>query len=322
LVEALVVANQVANKTDRTRGRFAALLARVDLPSALAIAKEFPTGRATYSERWILWNIAFQLAADNPAEAERILRQIPQETGQYWLPSAIAWKMASVDPARARRLAEEAQRYYYLPQQFLFLAHGAKSRDPAAANQAFQTAMQGIDRLMKEGEGYSLVLDTLMLEAREILLPLVEQIDPALVPELFWRIVATRPPVGNPRTARSAILPDEHWSSRLVAVLGWYDRDVAAALYEPIRVRMERTDDPALVRSPEEFLAWSIFDPRAAVARLKQVPIDPKYELSAGRPARFRVGDMLGRSRETRWRLSWRAFTYMSELTAPGPGLW
>ncbi len=41
LAEGLVVANQVANKTDRTRGRFAARLARVDLPSALAIAKEF-----------------------------------------------------------------------------------------------------------------------------------------------------------------------------------------------------------------------------------------------------------------------------------------
>jgi hypothetical protein len=228
--------------------------------------------------------------------------------------------MAGVDPARARRLVEEAQRYYYLPQQFLFLAHGAKSRDPAAAHQAVQTAVEGIDRLMKEGEGYSLVLDTLMLEARDVLLPMVEQIDPALVPELFWRVVATRPPVGNPRDVPGAV--DKHWSSRLVAVLGCYDRDVAVALFEPIRIQLEHTDEMALARSPEEFLAWSIVDPRAAVARLKQVPIDPKFELYSGRPARFQVADMLGRSRERRWRLSWRAFTYMSELTAPGPGLW
>jgi Carboxypeptidase regulatory-like domain len=320
LAEGLVLANQVANKTARSRGRFAARLARVDLPSALAIAKEFRASRTVESERWVLWNIVFQLAADNPAEAERVLRQIPQETGQYWLPSAIAWKLAGVDPARARRLVEEAQRYYYFPQQFLFLAHGAKSRDPAVAHQAFQAAIEGIDRLMKEGEGYSLVLDTLMLEAREVFLPIVEQIDPALVPELFWRVVATRPSVGNPRDVPGDVA--KHWSSRLVAVLGWYDRDVAVALFEPIRAQLEHTDDLALARSPEEFLAWLIFDPRAAVARLKQVPVDPKFELYSGRPARFQVADMLGRSRETRWRLSWRAFTYMSELIAPGPGLW
>ena len=78
----------------------------------------------------------------------------------------------------------------------------------------------------------------------------------------------------------------------------------------------------ALLRSPEEFLAWLIFDPRAAVARLKQVPIDPKVELSAGRPARFQVGGTLARSREARWRTIWNGFIEMSELTAPGPGLW
>jgi hypothetical protein len=316
LAEGLVVANQVANKTDRARGRFAARLARVDLPSALAIAKEFPAGQKVYSERWVLWNIAFQLAADNPAEAERILRKIPQETGQHWLPTAVAWNMAVVDPARARRLVEEAQRYYYLPQQFLFLAHGAKSRDPAAARQAFQTAIEGIDRLMNEGEGYSLMLDYLMLEARPVLLPVVEQIDPALVPEVFWRVVATRPSVGNPREI------ENHLASQLVAVLSWYDRDVAAALFEPIRAQFEQRDDLARARSRVEFLAWLVFDPRAAAARLKQMPIDPKLELYADRAARFQVGEMLGRSRERRWQWSWRAFTGMNELTAPGSGLW
>ena len=69
------------DKTDPRRGRFAARLARVDLPSALAIAKEFPAS-GSYSASWVLRNIAFRLAADNPAEAERVLRQIPRETGE------------------------------------------------------------------------------------------------------------------------------------------------------------------------------------------------------------------------------------------------
>ncbi len=190
LAEGLRLSNQTPRQQDYQeyrRGRFAARLARVDLPSALAIAKQFPaSGRE--SKSWVLRNIALDLAADNPAEAERVLRQIPPETVRDWFPPTIAWKMAAVDPARARRLTDESQRTYDHPQSYLFLALGLKSRDEAAAHQAFQTAMQGIDRLMNDGADH-----TQMLGFRRILLPIVEQIDPALVPELFWRIVATRP---------------------------------------------------------------------------------------------------------------------------------
>ena len=154
--EGLRLSNQTPRKADfqeLRRGRFAARLARVDLPSALAIAKQFPaTGRE--STGWVLRNIAFSLAAENPAEAERVLRQTPQENVRDWFPPAIAWKMATVDPARAQRLTDESQRYFDHPQAYLFLALGLKSRDQAAAVQAFQTAMQGIDRLMKERAGY------------------------------------------------------------------------------------------------------------------------------------------------------------------------
>ncbi|HKI20782.1 MAG TPA: sigma factor-like helix-turn-helix DNA-binding protein, partial [Isosphaeraceae bacterium] len=100
LAEGLRLSNQTPRQQDNQeylRGRFAARLARVDLPSALAIAKQFPaSGRESTS--WVLRNIAFHLAADNPAEAERVLRQIPPETVRDWFPPAIAWKMATVDP--------------------------------------------------------------------------------------------------------------------------------------------------------------------------------------------------------------------------------
>ena len=46
------------------------------------------------SANWMLRNIAFGLAADNPAEAERVLRMVPQEEGRNLAPPAIAWKMA------------------------------------------------------------------------------------------------------------------------------------------------------------------------------------------------------------------------------------
>jgi hypothetical protein len=140
--------------------------------------------------------------------------------------------MAAADPARARRLVDEAQRYEDHPQTYFFLALGLKARDPTAADEAFQKAMEGIDRLMKEGAEYSA-----MQGDRGVLLPLVEQIDPALVPELFWRAIATRPPIGNPRSLRELSL------GRLIVLLGWYDREVAAVLFEPVRALMEQTDD-------------------------------------------------------------------------------
>ena len=52
----------------RTPGR---AVARVDLPSALAIANEFPA--TEFQSTGVLANIAFHLAADNPAEAEHVV---------------------------------------------------------------------------------------------------------------------------------------------------------------------------------------------------------------------------------------------------------
>ena len=101
--ECVNLANTAVDKTDTLRDRFAARLARVDLPSALAIVKDFSTSGATLQNS-VLRNIAFHLAAENPAEAEKVLRQVPQQHGREWLPPAIAWKMAKTDPARAQRL--------------------------------------------------------------------------------------------------------------------------------------------------------------------------------------------------------------------------
>jgi hypothetical protein len=299
--DGLRLANEMRGKPNSLRGSFAAGLARVDLSSGLAIAKEFPDSRP-YPVGWVLRNIAFRLAADDPVEAERVLRQIKPEMGQDWLPGAIAWKMATVDPTRARRLVEESQRHWEHPELNLFLALGLKARDPAAARQAFEIAMRGIDRLSQAGAGYSREL-----AHRDILLPLVEQIDPALVAEYFWRVVAARPPLGNPRPISEA--PQRN----LVLLLAWYDRVVAEALFEPIRERMEHGDDPRPAGRAVDFLAWSLFDPRAAVDRLVQVPVVPQARPGVD-TARGQVSETLSLPYEDRWRQIWGRFTEMGGL--------
>jgi hypothetical protein len=162
--------------------------------------------------------------------------------------------------------------------------------------------MQGFDRLMKKDAELS---D--MLRSREILLPMVEQINPDLVPEYFWRIVATRPSVGDPR---SVSVTSSAW---LTLFLAWYDRDVAAAVFEPVRAWMEHADDRELAGAVVEFQAWSTLDPRAAAARLERVPVNPELDLvldSAG----LAVSELLGLPHEERWRNVWLNNSYMEDI--------
>jgi hypothetical protein len=301
--EALRLAKESTKEGNPLRKTIAVPLARVDLPSALAIAKEVPAvGLArSESEASPLVNIAWCLAADSPAEAERVLGMVPQHAGRDRFHPAIAWRMAAADPERAWRLTDQAQQHLDQPQRFLFLALGLKSRDPAAAERAFRAAMQGMDRLMKDSEYCN------ALGARQVLLPMVEEIDPALVPEYFWRIVATRPNVGDPRFTGELSL------AQLILLLGWYDRDVAAALLERVRAGIGLGDDSFPDVKSIVFLAWSIFDPRAAVARLEQEPFNPKLPLNQDR-ARQRVAEALTLGHEERWRNIWLNFTEMENI--------
>jgi len=90
----------------------------------------------------------------------------------------------------------------------------------------------------------------------------------------------------------------------------------SAYLFEPIRAQLEHTGDLTQADAGFAFLAWSIFDPRAAVARLEQVPVNPKLDLNAD-PTRQRVAETLGLPRKARWRKIWLDFTEMADLLLP-----
>jgi hypothetical protein len=289
-------ANHAAAKYSSARAGYAVALAPFDLKTALDIANQFPD-IGPWTRSTVLGRMAFQLARDNPAEAERVLKQVPEGLEREWFVPRTVWRMAAADPARARALTDESQRYLNNPQAYLFLAAGLSSRDRVAAIQAFQTAMQAIDRLMED--------ESLMPGPSEVLLPLVEQIDPALVPEYFWRVVAMRPSIGNPRSV------DHSSAALLTLLLAWYDREVAAALFEPVRVWMEHADDRGSLLTG--FEAWSIVDPRAAVARLERMPIGRNFELDADR-ARATVAETLALSHEARWRSIWYGYTEMYSI--------
>ncbi len=99
------------------------------------------------------------------------------------------------------------------------------------------------------------------------LLAIAEAIDPALVAEVMWRAIAARPTSGNPRVAQGFV------PANLVEQVAWYDRGIAAALLDPLLLRMQKASDRDLVDWDAAFEAWTIIDPRAAVARLEKIPM-------------------------------------------------
>jgi hypothetical protein len=283
------------------RGRFAARLARSDLPAALGVANE-ARGLQPRAMAVLYENIAFRLAAENPAEAERVLQLVPPARGRHRFAPSIVWKLATADPARAKRLAEEAQKDEDDPDMLLFLALGLKQRDPAAAERVFWKAIDGIDQRLKEGVEYSNVNRT-----RWILLPLVERIDPALVPELFWRAVALRLPPGDPRQDVD-ITPAE-----LGLILGWYDRDVSSLVFEPLRARIEAMADAELDNWTIAFMSWSIFDPRAAAERLERASAAAGPQKGPSHASQV-TGELLGLPFEDRWQKIWWDYTAVRYL--------
>ncbi len=137
-------------------------------------------------------------------------------------------------------------------------------------------------------------------------LALVEQVDPALVPEVFSRAVAARPPIGDPRKTY------EFPSIRIVPLLARFDRDVAAVLLQPIRDELARSDDRA-ARSAPNFIAWALIDPRAAADRLQAIAADPKADAAANWII-LEVAECLARSGPGRWRWVWGHYSYLGSL--------
>jgi hypothetical protein len=284
--EGVRIATQLPDKTEFRRGYFAAQLALVDAPAALAIAKDFEGVR---SQSGVLINLALRLVDQNPAESERIWKKL--SGGARGFLETLCWKMATADPVRARRIIESLPFAAQAPEMFAFVAMGSKQRDESGSRQALDLGLRGLDRLMQERpDRFQFIAGTL--------LPVVERIDPAAVPEVFWRDVASRPAIGNPRV-ESAYSP-----SGLVERLAWYDRETAAALLERGLARMEHTEDIELATWGSEFLAWSLVDPRAAVARLERVPVSTAPGPRAN-AARIAVATSLGLPYEARWRRTW-----------------
>jgi hypothetical protein len=298
------LADQMPDKKKHERVDFAAQLATVDPEAALAIARDFKGVRVGGSWR-VVWGL--QVIDRDPADGVffwRETRSLPRSPSY----ASFAWKLTTVDPARARRIMGYIPMLAQLSETPAYLALAEGGRDEAAVGRLLDEALRRIDRRLMEPP------DRILEPSIGYVLPVVERVDPARVPEFFWREVASRVSSDNPRILR-VYSPIE-----IIPYLAGYDREVAAAVFEPMREQIERTDDRELATWAQQFRAWSHFDPRGAAARLERVAVrrDPAPDANA---ARLAVAHLLGLDYQRRLNTTWsyRPYVLDGDRVTPSP---
>jgi hypothetical protein len=274
-------------------GFFASRLARVDLPSALDLLKVEKQDELPVRQ---LGNIAARIAASQPAEAERLTERIRASGRSHVSTFRVCQNMARADLARARRIAMSQEIARDRAHALVFTASGLP---PAERPKARGLVREALAELDQPGDSAW----SLRARAFAMVMPVVESTDPELVSEFFWRTVANLDERADPRAfnAQDDVL-------QLALLLARYDRDVAAALFEPAArsSTAQVTEDGQMI--PAEVLLLGVIDPRRAVAAIESAPA-PESADSRANWSRLILSEQLGGDDETMWDRIWRTFS-------------
>ncbi len=274
-------------------GYFASRLGRVDLPAALALL-----GGVDQAESHVvaIGNLAARIAAINPAEAERLVRKIRGLRESFGVTLRTCQNMARADLPRARRIAMDLERSGFRAGALIFTAYGLPASEGQAARDVIRQALAELDRAS----------DPLDWSRSYIsgYLPLVEAIDPALVPELFWRAVGNLAIADDPRVeyGRDDVLHQ-------ALLLARYDRQIASALFEPAARASAARGTDAGQMVPNELLLLAVIDPRRAVAAVEAMPEPANLDTRGVNWSRIILSDHLGRDDEKLWSHIWGTFS-------------
>jgi RNA polymerase sigma factor (sigma-70 family) len=290
-------------------------LARLDPKQAMEQWQKQPTrGNSSQHDAW-LTAIALQIATEYPADAERFLNM--QDGRDNRFPSntdtlQLCRRLARVDPTRARRIAASLSDPGMRACSWAYVALGLAEKDKRAASEAMDRAIQEIDRMRESGpvpEPDYVVGGVLLMypsNPAAVILPVVERIAPERLSDVFWRAVALHPRI---KTNRDDHLQRSSSIGFECTLLARYDRQVAAALLEPIasyiRSLATRTG-PRDQFEPSAMTAMACIDPRSAVALLESLTLPRDFAIANPvHQARIRLAELLGLPREKRWIRLW-----------------
>jgi protocatechuate 3,4-dioxygenase beta subunit len=295
-------------------------LAVVDLPSALAIAEGPDHSRVQHypdAVKMELGEMAWRIAATQPAEAERLLGRMDGPTAYARDASTLraCRSMAPVDLERATRIAATLRQPPYAgqPQRptLVLYAHAVMAdalaaSDAASARRMIDETMAQLRRIAREDPSRSESLQAAGLLAG--CLAIVERIDPARLEECLWEAIACRPSRSDePDLQQVRALAIE------AAFVARYDPTAAEVIARPIfehvsALAIPRFGDGNVWGLKEVFKALACVDPRRAAALTDQLPADrviPKHAPAGypgGQPtfintrtnARVALAEMLG----------------------------
>jgi hypothetical protein len=286
--------------TGHARGTFAERLALIDVDGALELTKDLVAASEFVRHHG---NMAHELAALDPEQAERVLNQITKnketpgfDRDRYAI--RVPYRMASRDLPRARRIAESMS----LPATRAFaygvIADALAKSQPATASELLRQSFAILDEIAAEPDSPRRTLLTPGTIAGD-LLATAERVDSSLVPEFYWHALSfQRPPTEDPAEKSRVFLSN-------AALAGFVARYDVAAAKQLLKTLGDREPEP-------RNLAWVavlLIDPVKAVERVEAMPEGP--ELNQKDLMRLEVAEQLA-TRDARY---W-------ELPAANAGLW
>jgi hypothetical protein len=251
------------------RGAFAEDLALIDLPGALALMKDLKDPFEYIRHHA---NLAQRLAGSNPAEAERLLGMLvrPDDRGQgtyqrdqYAI--RICHRMAKSDLERAKKITRGIGNEDFRARAYAVMAQALAKSKPKEAVALLDEAFTILARkVAAKKDSFNRFSHAASLAG--LSLGVAEEIDPALVPEFFWRAVWLHAPgfVADPYNRPG--MPEGAVGS-LALTLARYDRGLALAIVGKAQPRRETAYDTVNV-----FRAVALADPERAVAMVASLP--------------------------------------------------
>jgi len=241
------------------RGMYAEELAQVDLETALAMVKEIND----YGEKTRhLGNIAHELAAIDPAQAERVLESMPPPPADsriIWSKDSdavkVCYRMAKVDLPRAVKIAGGCADPFHKAHAHGAIAVAIAKSDARQAADYMRLAFESLDEAAHPGRelpvsagNFGNVGGWLVWQA--------QQIDPELGAEMLWRLLAVLPE--EPNADPQKTWRDTEGLSSAAMFLSLMDESLARTLL----TRLERSQNLAYSRT--WLPAWGLVDPEKA----------------------------------------------------------
>jgi hypothetical protein len=275
-------------KTERLYPIFLATAARVEVDRVLSLMQDLSNAR----RRTCYVAVAEALANERPAEAERVFQLIDDSSrvageNRDQIALRLCRVMAKTDPERARRIITGLKTPPEQACGWALLALGLVGRDKPAARSALVESIRVIDRLLDSAEAVRPRLPGIRVANNPAasILPIVEQVAPERLEEVFWKAVAL---IRRDDAARQRGVAD--FRIMMAAIfLARYDRQVADVF---VTQAMSSQSRNRVFYTPDVIRAKAGVDPPGVVAMMEAVP-------QAGLDPRALTNEMTNEARET-----------------------